>query len=549
MNRPTIGASCLLLALVVLGPATSAGAHATLVDTTPGDGDLLDRSPEMVRVTFDEAVELAPAAIRVFDSAGNRVDGGDAGYGVTQSEAVVSLPAEMADGWYVATWRAVSLDGHPVRGAFTYQVGEGRPGLDDTFVGALLGEGQGWWGGAGTIVRWLSYAATLVAAGAGLAILLWGAPGSRVGRLVRVAGSVGIGASVAQIPLLAAEATGLGWGALVSGSALGDALSSPVGRAAITRIAGLAVVTTAVARSRRWAMPVGVAAIVAAEIVSGHTLTTDPRWLVMVADAAHVMAAAVWIGGLAALVAILAGTGRDLDEPSAADMVARFSVVAVGAVVALAAAGAALAWTQVRTPSALTSTVYGWTLVSKTALALTVIGIGAYNNRVLVPALRTEESRGGVMERLGRTIRVELAVLAVVLGATAVLVNTQPAAEAAGVVGPYSVYLPFGDGQVNLVVDPNHTGLNEIHAYVLSADGTPETATGEAALELTFPADQIGPLTRTPSVAGPGHWVHTGSELSIAGSWDITFHLLSGFDERVATATVDVHGGDHMGYP
>ena len=30
---------------------------------------------------------------------------------------------QVAEGWYLVYWRVISVDGHPVRGAFTFQVG------------------------------------------------------------------------------------------------------------------------------------------------------------------------------------------------------------------------------------------------------------------------------------------------------------------------------------------------------------------------------------------------------------------------------------------
>ena len=42
---------------------------------------------------------------------------------------VVPLRPHLPEGWYLIYWRAISVDGHPVQGAFTYAVGpEPRPG-------------------------------------------------------------------------------------------------------------------------------------------------------------------------------------------------------------------------------------------------------------------------------------------------------------------------------------------------------------------------------------------------------------------------------------
>ena len=115
--------------------------------------------------------------------------------------------------------------------------------------------------------------------------------------------------------------------------------------------------------------------------------------------------------------------------------------------------------------------------------------------------------------------------------------------EAAGVSGPLSTYLPFGDGELNLVVDPNRAGRNEIHMYVLTPGGLPALVTGEATLELWPPDAESGPIVREPLVAGPGHFVHSGNELAFPGEWRIVVKVReSAFEETVGETTVRVFG-------
>jgi copper transport protein len=305
-----------------------------------------------------------------------------------------------------------------------------------------------------------------------------------------------------------------------------------------------------------------VGGVVLAELLTGHTRTTEPNWLVLGADAIHVSAAALWAGGLACLFLYLRGTkGNDDLIVERASVVARFSSAATWSVIALIGAGLTLSFLEVRTFSALTSTSYGWTLVSKTALAGLVLAAGAYNKRVLVPAItrpgppepvspvgslavatRTPPEQRAAWDKLSRTVRIELGGLALVVAATALLVNLQPAAEAAGVSGPFSTFVPFGDGQVNLVVDPNQVGANAIHVYLLDESGLPSQETGDAEIELRLPAAEIGPIIRAMQVAGPGHFTHTGPELAIAGQWTITVRQrISEFEERTAEVAVTVN--------
>jgi putative copper export protein len=84
--------------------------------------------------------------------------------------------------------------------------------------------------------------------------------------------------------------------------------------------------------------------------------------------------------------------------------------------------GAASAWLHLDAPAALWSTAYGRTLLVKLALLAPVLALGAYNWRRVRPALH---DAAGVA-RLRRSAAAELAIGALVLAVTAVLVATPP---------------------------------------------------------------------------------------------------------------------------
>lgn len=533
-----------LLALVLT--AQPAWAHAVLLQSDPADNAQLDQPPDRVLLVFNEPVAIQVGAVRVFDSTGARVDDGDAGHGETPDQVEATL-THLDEGSYVVTWRASSADSHPVRGAFVFRVGETAGPVDESLVAQLLGEDRDApFAAAGWLLRWATYAGALVAVG-GMVFLLVVARQrlDPVFRLVRGAALVAMTGSVLQVPAFAAEATGLGWEALVSGPALADAATSTLGWAVLIRVASLGVIWLAAPRAPTlWALP-GIAGVVAADLATGHTRTSEPTWLVMGADAVHVLAAATWVGGLIALALALRIARRHQDAAEGARLVGRFSTLATWTVLALAAGGLALAGIHVRALAALTSTAYGGVLLVKTALVVAVLTVAAYNNRVLVSAVAEEASPAGegrAWRRLDRTVRVELAGLALVLAATALLVNLQPAAEAAGISGPYDTTVAFEGGQLNLVVDPNRAGENEIHIYLLTPGGLPSLAGGEATLEFHMPEEDIGPIERRPRFAGPGHWLHLGPELAIPGEWVVTFrHRVSEFEEQTVEVAVTVN--------
>lgn len=549
--------TCVVLLLVIgvaglRGTATPAWAHAQLVHTDPGDGETVAEPPEEVIVGFDEPVTGELGAIRVFERSGEQVDAGDAGPGAEPSELRVSLP-EPEDGTYVVAWRAISADGHPVRGAFLFSVGAGGVGADDDLIAELLaGQDDVGFQLAATVTRGVAYAGLLVAVGAlGFALLVHDRrPQERpsLARLVVVAAAVGGVATLASIPLQGAVASGLGASALWSPQVLGSVLGSGFGQALLWRAAGAAAVGAAAAvlwrPSSRVLGITGALAVATSFALTGHTAVTEPRWLAATANVSHTLFAGVWLGGLAGLLVVLRRRRADDDAAGAGRLLAGFSTWALGAVAVVAVAGSALAWSEVRAIRALFSTTYGWTLVAKVVVVALVIGAAAYNRRVLVPRLTTSNgSAGSGWRRLRRVVRAEVAGLAVVLVITALLVNVTPARTAAGITGVYTADVELGEEHlVNLTIDPNRAGINELHLYLFTDTGQ-VTDAERATLSFTHAASDIGPIEREADRIGQGHWTLRGEELSVPGRWEVTVTtLFEDLTQAAATATVDVGG-------
>ncbi len=118
---------------------------------------------------------------------------------------------------------------------------------------------------------------------------------------------------------------------------------------------------------------------------SGHGAAM-PGWrgdvLWMVASL-HVLAAGVWLGGLAPLSLLL----RRLPAPAAAAAVARFSALATIAVAVLALSALAEGGVLLGGVGALAGSPYGRLILVKTLLFLTLLGFGARNRLWLLPAL------------------------------------------------------------------------------------------------------------------------------------------------------------------
>src|SRR6187551_3143620 len=100
-------------ALVALALVPAAGAHARLITTEPANDAVLEQSPRFVLLRFNEPVETAFGAIRVYDAQARRVDTGKVAQ-PSGKEARIAVEPRLARGTYTATWRVVSVDGHPI---------------------------------------------------------------------------------------------------------------------------------------------------------------------------------------------------------------------------------------------------------------------------------------------------------------------------------------------------------------------------------------------------------------------------------------------------
>jgi len=172
-----------------------------------------------------------------------------------------------------------------------------------------------------------------------------------------------------------------------------------------------------------WLTAIGVVGLAMTSPLTGHAMSywenSAVPWLLQVA---HGVAAALWLGTLAAVVmalrALRLSTTVDSRQLSAS-LVNTFSPVAVGAVCVVLVTGIATGVIYIEYWSQLWETTYGLVLLGKVLLMLVTGAVGAYNWKIMRPRLDTSD--GALV--LIRSARVELVIAAMVLTLTAVLVH------------------------------------------------------------------------------------------------------------------------------
>ncbi|MGW0649250.1 copper resistance CopC/CopD family protein [Streptomyces umbrinus] len=389
----------LLLLLLAVTGALLAGsapvsAHAALTASDPQQGSVVKEAPAQVSLTFSEGVAMSDGSVRVLDPKGKRVDTGKSSEQGTNTYSV-KLHSGLPDGTFTVTYQVVSADSHPVSGAFTFSIG--APSTTSVSVSDQEA-GGGVVGGLYGFARYLSYAGfILLVGGAAFVLACWqrGTGERSVQRLV-VSGWLALTGATLAMLLLRGSYTGSGKvGDIFDLSLLSDVLQTKTGAALVSRLLLLAAGALFIAvlfgayekreddeekGDLTFGLAIGgfvvAAGLAATWAMAEHASTGIQTGISMPVDVLHLLAVAVWLGGLSTLLVALYRAPSI--EP---DAVRRFSRIAFGSVAVLAATGIYQSWRQLGSWSAFTGTSYGQLLLVKIGLVVVLVGIAWISRR------------------------------------------------------------------------------------------------------------------------------------------------------------------------
>ena len=545
--RQLVAALAILVGVLALG-TTAASAHATLESSSPADGQSVLTSPSEIRITFSEAVTTISGGLSVLDADGKTVDVGNSEV-VGGRTLVAPISETLSDGTYVATYRVLSADGHPVSGSILFGVGNGA--LDRSAQPSSSGDRL--WEIIGGISRFIMYLAALVAAGVAFFLAFihdraedrWRiVPFVRIGSILALFSAIGI--VMSQAALL----TGKGAGAITDSTVLRDVLNQNLGWSLALLMIGLAAVhlSTDIPKkvvSQSLAVYGGLAVTVSFA-VWGHATELSPTAISLAADAIHATAAALWLGGLVGLVMVLSVRTPETVRATAG-IIGRFSRMAFWSVIALTLAGLTLTITgSGASLNSILTTTWGQLVLAKIGLTLIVVLIAAWNRRTLVPSLTSPtENTDELAVRwatLLRTIRAEAVLLVAVVALTAIVVNVPPARTAVvAKADRVDITQRVDTGNVQLSVDPAIVGPNTVAVRYTDGTGQPINVANSMSIEFSQPSAGLEPITRQVPASEPGVFVIQGNELSIPGTWTITIAVRTGdFTEQRTSFEVPV---------
>lgn len=515
-----------LLLLAWLLPA-EARAHASLIATEPADGSVVQQVPAALVLRFDELVR--PIRISVVGPQGPVAASptGDAEAAMLR----VALPAGLPRGTYLASWRVISADGHPIAGTVAFGIGAAPVAAAPPAVA------EGAWPDAASLLRFALYCVLAFGAGGALFRALVAEPPLSLRRRMGIAAVAGLPICLLAIGVQGGAMLGGAFpGALAERATWQAALGATVADRAAVVMLGLVITAIGMRRdghAARWAGGAGAVVAVAGLGLSGHAAVGG--WGVQLMLVAHALAACFWIGALAPLLALLAAGGQ-----AAAGAVRRFSTIALPAVALLLVSGVVQAARHLPDLAALLATRYGQLLLAKAALAALLLALAGLNRLHLAPAL--EAGREDSRRALRGAIAAEIVLATIVLGVTAVLTMTNPHAHHAPAPGAHDHAGHVMAGEVvqaqqpglalSLRIDPARTGTNRLALTLAGPDGSP-LASPEVWIALSHAEAGVAGVLRRLEQVGPGSYAYEGPELVVPGKWTARIDVLVGdFDQR-----------------
>ena len=465
-DRPSRWVVRLLASLVVgmlaLGAPAAAVAHAELVLASPEPGTGLAQAPAAVIIKFSEPLNLALSRIEVLD-----VSGVDVGQGPTL--VVAGDPRAMRrplgllpTGQYKVAWTSVSaLDGHILRGTYSFAVGTGADAGTTIADSPLDSEGP-----LGLLGRF----AALVALGTWLASGLLRRPSRRAGldlektaRIARLAPAIAFTGTAVSIASTTFVATG-------SLMAIGGVLASPSGEA---RSVVLGVTALGVLIGPRFAVAAIVMAGLAilAEAASGHAASSVLPPVAIPSFAIHLAAVGVWVYAIVASLFAAPDLRRALGT---------FTPYAIVAAVLTAATGTLNAILELADPADLVQTAYGRVLVAKSIAFVLMASFGfvhfVWRRR---PVTSEPILRGPVRVEMGAAL-VAIALATLLVGfpnppreaeaSAASLTTTDPVLAKLSWHDALSIADASGPFIVGLTILPPRPGPAEIRVQVVGVD-------------------------------------------------------------------------------
>ena len=485
-----------------------------LVYSIPTASSVLPKSPDRVELAFNEDVEATLSGIRLFDSSQKEITIGKTHSGAKTNVILADIPS-LENGTYVVVWRVTSSDGHPVNGAFPFEIGTVSTGNGAALVDkvtAAVRHGSPL-GGALSAAKFMAFIGFVLLFG--MMVFSWGTQflgsvralgAATLGLLLLLLGSMGV------LLVQGAYVTGGGWSDIAKLSLVQEVISTRVGLAVVARgaLALMWLFLVQILRRQEWNSVTGTLVLVLGVLtaltfpLAGHPAAASLPGIFVAVDMVHMLAIGTWIGGLFAMVVL-----RDELGSGDAAPVRRFSRNATWALPVVVVTGVVQGLHLIGGPGAVGDTDYSWTLVAKVALVGLIALIG-------LRARRTLDVDGGATHRFGRTVRFEALIAVIVLGLSAGLVNSSPVPTTPPVES-FSARLVQRSIIAEITVTPPKVGTAEIH-LLFTPPGGSLAPVSDVKVRMTLQAKNVPAIPVDVVQIGANHWSGV-MQIPYAGDW------------------------------
>ena len=506
-----------------------ASAHAILESSSPEASALLATSPKEIRLDFDEQVETTLGDVRVYDSEQREVSKSNTVRSASDPSIVTADVPTLQNGVYVVVWRVVSADGHPVTGAFPFEIGTKSTGTSAALLGDVLNktETTSPLGNPMSMLRLLGFLGLILLIGC--VSLLWRSPllGNVRIRKTLLYSSLLIAVSSLGLLLMQGPYTaGKSWGSLFDSVLIGDVTQTRLGLALLIRfvcaIAWTVVALTASASvTRRWRIGVvATAAItIATYAASGHQSAGTLPGIFVPLDMIHLAAISTWVGALLALAVVSKNNNVENEAK-------RFSQMATWSMPVVVVTGVVQGLHLMGGISTITQSNFGKLLLLKTLLVGAVVVFGSKARAKL-------QSDG--FSSIAKIIRWESALVVLVLAVTSLMVaqspNTMPKTPIA-----YSATKVQNGIVAELSVVPAVVGTAEVHV-ILTPPGGSLTPAKSVTVQFDLPSRSIPAIPVSMTEIGPNHWIGI-VQFPFSGEWNMNTRVSPAPNQTLLFATV-----------
>ncbi|HEY1015974.1 MAG TPA: CopD family protein [Herpetosiphonaceae bacterium] len=537
-----------LAVIALLAMRGAASAHANLLRSTPAAGETLKAAPAEIVLEFSEELDTSFTKIELRDSANQIVAPGPGVVSAANPRELRLALSGLVQDSYTAIWRVRSaVDGHVTEGSLPFGIGVAVSGaalippLGTPEPATALPRADN------SLLRWLLLLGSALAVG-GFPFALYAARPLRdqsdpatlatlaaaVRRQTLAGAALSFVAGALFLVSQAATAAGVSWGAAL-GSPLLELLGGRTGVFIAIRIICALALGALVLRApadpggwvRRWqlALPISALLLLTWSLTGHGAALASGRVPAIAADWIHLAATGAWIGGFMPLLALIRHQRANGDLPLA-DVVRRFSRLAIGCVALLTLTGAYASLVHIGGLEVLTATTYGRALLAKLAIFGGLLLAGALQVLVFSPRLRrgaqgSPEAAGG---RMGLVVRGEIVGAALVLAAAGLMTSVAPGKDAWAAQGRLGVVQTANVDGVEMVLRIAPGGLGDNEFAVDVTDSRPAAAAAadsKVLLRLTMTEMEMGQVELEGKQTEPNRYTARGNVISMSGTWNI----------------------------